>query len=108
MEATQTVRHPQDATPPGFETVWAVEKKAEQIEEDQLKEEIAKEKKRLWDKWVGESLYFGDIADYMMRNDDKEMLFLQTVNRKNGSFFVIVPKVHLRCQPRNLWFCHCL
>ena len=43
-----------------------VEKEAEQIEEDQLKEEIAKEKKRLWDKWVGESLYFGDIADYML------------------------------------------
>jgi hypothetical protein len=52
--------------PSSPETVWLVEKKAEQIEEDQLKEEIAKENKRLWDKWVGESLYFGDIADYML------------------------------------------
>jgi len=60
MEATQT------ANPPSFESVWAVGKSTEQIEEDQLKEEIAKEKKRLWDKWVGESLYFGDVADYML------------------------------------------
>jgi len=60
MESTQT------ANPPGFETVWLVKENTEQIEEDPLKEEIAKEKKRLWDKWVGESLYFGDIADYML------------------------------------------
>jgi len=43
-----------------------IEENAEQLEEDELKEEIAKEKNRLWEKWVGEDLYFGDIADYML------------------------------------------
>jgi hypothetical protein len=59
MEAVQTASFQKD-------DYQMIEKNAEQIEEDQLKEEIAKEKKRLWDKWVGESLYFGDIADYML------------------------------------------
>jgi hypothetical protein len=43
-----------------------INKNAEQPEEDQLKKEIAEENKRLWNKWVGESIYFGDIADYML------------------------------------------
>jgi len=41
------------------------EKDTEQFDEDEL-EEIEKEKKRLWDKWVGETLYFGEIPDYML------------------------------------------
>ena len=57
MEVTQTANS---------ETVWEDIQETEQTEEDQLKEEIAKEKERLWNKWVGESLYFGDIADYML------------------------------------------
>jgi len=57
MEAVQTANS---------ETVWEDIQETEQTEEDQLKEEIAKEKERLWNKWVGESLYFGDIADYML------------------------------------------
>jgi len=56
MEAKQTARHPQDANPPSFESLC----------EDNLKEEIAKEQKRLWDKWIGEDLYFGDVPDYML------------------------------------------
>jgi len=48
------------------DTDQKIEENAEQLEEDQIKEEIAEEQKRLWDKWVGESLYFGDIADYML------------------------------------------
>jgi hypothetical protein len=107
MKATQTARlpqndrHPKDAHPPSFETIWNIlqeivqrqketdiqikeinriikeithqkdtdqktEENIEQFEEDELKEEIVEEKKRLWNKWVGESLYFGDIADYML------------------------------------------
>jgi len=54
------------------DTDQKIEENAEQLDEDQLleddqiKEEIAKENKRLWDKWVGDTLYFGDIADYML------------------------------------------
>jgi DNA repair exonuclease SbcCD ATPase subunit len=36
------------------------------LEEEQIKEEIAEEQKKLWDKWVGDTLFFGDIADYML------------------------------------------
>jgi len=61
MEAVQTT-----ANPPSFKSVWEDIQETEQTEEAQLKEEIAKEKKRLWNKWVGESLDFGDIADYML------------------------------------------
>jgi hypothetical protein len=48
------------------------EENAEQLDEDQLleeeqiKEEIAEEQKRLWDDVVGETLYFDDVPDYML------------------------------------------
>ncbi|MDR2574948.1 MAG: hypothetical protein LBC52_00730 [Treponema sp.] len=48
------------------------EKDAEQLDEDQLleedqeKEEIAKEHQRLLDDVLGETLYFGDVPDYML------------------------------------------
>ena len=37
-----------------------------QLEEDQEKEEIAKEHQRLLDDVLGETLYFGDVPDYML------------------------------------------
>jgi hypothetical protein len=49
-----------------------IEENADQLDEDQLleedqeKEEIAKEHQRLIDDVLGETLYFGDVPDYML------------------------------------------
>jgi predicted transcriptional regulator len=78
MEATQTVRHPQDATPPGFETVWAilqeVGKKQEELAESQ--KETARqmqETDRRLDKQLGKlGNQMGEIVEYMVAPNLRE------------------------------------
>jgi hypothetical protein len=63
MEAEQTTRHPQDATPPSFEAVWAaLMENREQLKET---ERIMKENSAELNKKLGEYInLFGDVTEY--------------------------------------------
>jgi hypothetical protein len=72
MEATQTARHPQDANPPSFESVWALfqEVGERQKETDRIVMENAlqmKESKAEFNERLGKYVnLFGDFTEYMM------------------------------------------
>jgi hypothetical protein len=61
MEAVQTARHPQDATPPNFDTVWAalMENREQLKETDRIVKENARQIGKLSDR-------MGEVVEYMV------------------------------------------
>jgi len=78
MEATQTVKHPQDATTPSFETVWAilqeVGKKQEELAKSQKEtDRQMKESAARLDKQLGKlGNRMGEIIEYMVAPNLRE------------------------------------
>jgi hypothetical protein len=78
METTQTVRHPQDAAPPSFETVWAilqeVGKKQEELAESQKEtDRQMKENAARLDKQLGKlGNRMGEMIEYMVAPNLRE------------------------------------
>jgi len=71
MEATQTVRHPQDATPPGFETVWAILQEVGKKQEETARQ--MRETDRRLDKQLGKlGNRIGEIVEYMVAPNLRE------------------------------------
>jgi hypothetical protein len=76
MDTVQTVRHPQDAHPPTFETVWAilqeVGKKQEEYVEQRKRDAAEWEEQRkkdaadFNDRIGGLTNLFGEVTEYMM------------------------------------------
>jgi hypothetical protein len=65
MEATQTARHPQDATPPSFETVWAALQETDRMMKEN--ERQRKENEAALNKKLGEYInLFGEVTEYTM------------------------------------------
>jgi len=78
MEAVQTARHPQDATPPSFETVWAALQETDRILKENAKQQ--KEWQRETDRIVKEnaveigrlSKRMGDVVEFMVAPNLRE------------------------------------
>ena len=74
MPATQTARHPADANPPTFESVWALiqEVAKRQEETDRIVKETARQMKET-DKRLGSlNNRFGEIVEYMVAPNLRE------------------------------------
>jgi hypothetical protein len=72
MEVVQTARHPQDATPPSPETIWAIlrensEGMKELRESQKETDRIMRESKADFNARLGEYInLFGEVTEYMM------------------------------------------
>jgi len=69
MEATQTARHPQDATHPSFETVWAALQETDRMMKENAEryERERKESEADFNRRLGEYInLFGEVTEYTM------------------------------------------
>jgi ribosomal protein L9 len=86
MQATQTARHPQDANPPSFETVWAILQENAQgmkeLRESQKDtERMMKEDKAEFNRRLGEYInLFGDFTEYEIAPNLREKFIEMGLN----------------------------
>jgi len=105
MEAVQTARHPQDANPPGSETVWAILQETDRIVKElaeshkEYEQERKKDKAEFNEKLGNYIKLFGDFTEYMMAPK-----LCEKFNEFGFNFSKAIRNVRVRDQINNIYF----